>query len=140
MHCHNNYLKQNTKWRKIMTLDTLVKHQVSSDFCSTLYKEHLKNCKLLKTIATKLEIMILRNKFMLDKVWWGWKTQPYISCTGMIKTVPTTFSQNFTSSVKPFYRSVSQKKCLSRFITMYACLYYTCQQCISVYNDGYKVI
>jgi len=52
-----------------MTQHTIVKHQVSSDFCSTLYKEHLKNCKLLKTIATKLEIMILRNKFMLDKVW-----------------------------------------------------------------------
>jgi len=52
-----------------MTLDTVVKHRVSSDFCSTLYKEHLKNGKLLNTTATKLEIMILRSKFMLDKVW-----------------------------------------------------------------------
>ena len=99
MHCHNHYLKQNTKWRKIMTLDTVVKHRVSSDFCSTLYKEHLKNGKLLKASATKLEIMILRNKFMLDKVWWGWKTQPYISCIGMIKTVPPTFLTLPTNSV-----------------------------------------
>jgi hypothetical protein len=91
MHCHNHFLKQNTKCRKIMTLDTVVKHRVSSDFSSTLYKEHLKNGRLLKTSATKLEIMIHRNKFMLDKVWWGWKTQPYKSCTGIIKTVLPTF-------------------------------------------------
>jgi hypothetical protein len=52
-----------------MTIDTAVKHRVSSDVCSTLYKERLKNGKLLKTSATKLEIIILRNKFMLDKVW-----------------------------------------------------------------------
>lgn len=69
MHCPHHYLKQNTKWWKIMTLDTAVKHRVSSAVCSTLYKEHLKNGKSLKTSATKLEIMILRNKFMLDNVW-----------------------------------------------------------------------
>ena len=91
MHCTHHYLKQNTKWWKNMTLDTAVKQWVSSAVCSTLYKENLKNGKSLKTSATKLEIMILRNKFMLDKVWWGWKTQPYISCIGLIKTVPSTF-------------------------------------------------